>query len=226
MARLLQELRYIAANDPAAHRSVLAVALTYAGFHAIFLHRAAHVLWRMRLRLLARIVAAFSRFVTGIEIHPAAIIGHYCWIDHGMGVVIGETAVIGDRVTLFHGTTLGGLTVAGGKRHPSVGNDVMIGAGAKLLGPITIGQGARIGANAVVVKDVPAGATVVGIPAREVDGGSEEAMAGGAGASVSWSEQFSALEARIAQLEQAKSPAPDLAAGGWVPSRNTKRFDA
>ena len=167
MAKLRDELTDIVKRDPAA-RNRLEVALTYPGFHAILLHRGAHWLWQHEVKLLARIVSAISRLLTGIEIHPAAIIGDYCFIDHGHGVVIGETSVIGNRVTLYHDVTLGGTALVEGKRHPTLEDDVVVGAGAQVLGPITIGKGAHIGANAVVVKPVRAGATMVGIPAREV----------------------------------------------------------
>ena len=227
MASLRQEIAHIAASDPAAP-STLQVVFAYAGFHAILLHRVAHRLWRLRLRLLGRIISALNRFFTGVEIHPAARIGELCFIDHGMGIVIGETAVIGDRVTLFHGVTLGGLGKRGGKRHPTVEDGAMIGAGAKLLGPITIGKGARVGANAVVTKDVAPGLSVVGIPARAVDALTEEAKAAGVESAdeiACLRKQLSEMEARLMQLETGKSKA-DLAEGGWVPSRSTKRFDA
>jgi serine O-acetyltransferase len=168
MASIREEIESILARDPAA-RSPLEVVLCYAGFHAIRLHRASHWLWQQGARLPARILASFARFLTGIEIHPAAKIGEKCFIDHGFGVVIGETAEIGNHVTLYHGVTLGGTSLSRGKRHPTVEDDVIIGAGAQVLGPITLGRGARVGSNAVVVRDVPAGATVVGIPAHEVE---------------------------------------------------------
>jgi len=142
------------------------VVTCYPGFHALLIHRLAHGLWRMRLRWLARLVSHASRFLTGIEIHPGAAIGRRVFIDHGMGVVIGETAEIGDDCTLYHGVTLGGTTWNKGKRHPTLQRGVVIGAGAKVLGPIVIGEGAKIGSNAVVVRSVPAGATALGIPAR------------------------------------------------------------
>jgi serine O-acetyltransferase len=178
MTSIRDELRSILARDPAAG-SVLEVALTYPGFHALLLHRAAHVLWQKKLRLVARILAAFARFVTGIEIHPAATIGSELFIDHGHGVVIGETAVIGNHVTIYHGVTLGGTSLRSGKRHPTIEDEVIIGAGAHVLGPITVGKGARVGANAVVVKDVPDHATVVGIPARVVEQASDQFAAYG-----------------------------------------------
>lgn len=155
-------------RDPAA-RSVAEVLFCYPGLHALLVHRMAHGLWRRGVRLPARMLAHFGRWLTGIEIHPAARIGRRLVIDHGMGVVIGETAEIGDDVYLYHQVTLGGTSLARGKRHPTVGNGVIIGAGAKLLGGVTIGDHARIGANAVVVRDVPPGETVVGIPARPVE---------------------------------------------------------
>lgn len=155
-------------RDPAA-RSSLEVLLCYPGLHAVLWHRLAHRLWLRGLRLPARFTAHLGRFFTGIEIHPAATIGRRLIIDHGMGVVIGETAEIGDDVYLYHQVTLGGTSTARGKRHPTVGNGVIVGAGAKILGAITIGDHARVGANAVVVQPVAAGETVVGIPARPVE---------------------------------------------------------
>lgn len=155
------------ARDPAA-RSRLEVVLTYPGFHAVVLYRAAHWLFERRWRLLARMVSHFARLITGIDIHPGATIGRRFFIDHGAGVVIGETAEIGDDVTLYHGVTLGGTTWSKGKRHPTLGDGVVIGAGAKVLGAITLGDRVRVGANSVVVKDVPAGRTVVGIPGKMV----------------------------------------------------------
>jgi serine O-acetyltransferase len=155
-------------RDPAA-RSWVEVLLCYPGLHAVIWHRLSHGLWRRGLRLPARMSAHLGRFLTGIEIHPAALIGRRLIIDHGMGVVIGETAEVGDDVYLYHGVTLGGTSSQRGKRHPTLGNDVIVGAGAKILGGILIGDGARVGANAVVVQPVAAGVTVVGIPARPVE---------------------------------------------------------
>lgn len=155
-------------RDPAA-RSSLEVLLCYPGLHAVLWHKLSHALWRRGLRLPARLFAHLGRFLTGIEIHPAALIGRRLIIDHGMGVVIGETAQIGDDVYLYHQVTLGGTSSQRGKRHPTVGNGVIIGAGAKVLGDILVGDRARVGANAVVVQPVPAGVTVVGIPARPVE---------------------------------------------------------
>jgi serine O-acetyltransferase len=153
-------------RDPAA-RSILEIILCYPGLHALFFHRIAHVLWNFKLYLIARFVSHISRFLTAIEIHPAAIIGKRFFIDHGVGVVIGETAELGDDVFIYHQVTLGATTSEQIKRHPTIGNGVIIGAGAKLLGPIKIGNNARIGANSVVVSDVTEGATMVGIPAKE-----------------------------------------------------------
>jgi len=152
-------------RDPAA-RSTWEVITCYPGFHALRIHRIANWLWHGKLYWLGRLVSHIGRFLTGIEIHPGATIGRRFFIDHGMGVVIGETAEIGDDVTLYHGVTLGGTSWNKGKRHPTLRNGVVIGAGAKVLGPIVIGEGAKIGSNAVVVKDVPPGASAVGIPAR------------------------------------------------------------
>ena len=160
----LEDVDAALARDPAA-RSRLEVVLTYPGVHAVWAHRAAHALWRRPgLWLPARVLAHWSRALTGIEIHPAATLGRRVFIDHGAGVVIGETAVVGDDVLLYHGATLGGRTGAVGVRHPRLGPGVVVGAGARLLGPIVVGAGAQVGANAVVVKDVPPGAVVVGVP--------------------------------------------------------------
>jgi len=164
-ARIREDIACTLERDPAA-RSTWEVITCYPGFHALLIHRFANWLWRMRMRWLARFASHLSRFFTGIEIHPGARIGRRVFIDHGMGVVIGETAELGDDCTLYHGVTLGGTTWNRGKRHPTLGRGVVAGAGAKLLGPIVIGDGAKIGSNAVVVKDVPPGATAVGIPAR------------------------------------------------------------
>ena len=164
-ARLKEDLGVVFDRDPAA-RTTFEVVTTYPGLHAIWWHRLNHRLARWGLRWLARWLSMFARWLTGIEIHPGARIGRRFFIDHGMGVVIGETAEIGDDCTLYHGVTLGGTSWEKGKRHPTVGNGVVIGAGAKVLGPITVGDHARIGSNAVVVRDVPAGATVVGVPGR------------------------------------------------------------
>ncbi|MGR9117089.1 MAG: serine O-acetyltransferase [Gammaproteobacteria bacterium] len=155
-------------RDPAA-QTVFEVITAYPGFHAILIHRVSHFFWESGFRWLGRFISHVGRWLTGIEIHPGATLGRRFFIDHGMGVVIGETAVIGDDCTLYHGVTLGGTSWNKGKRHPTLHNGVVVGAGAKVLGPIEIGEGARIGSNSVVLKPVPAGATVVGIPGRVID---------------------------------------------------------
>ena len=176
LSGLREDIRCVFDRDPAA-RTTWEVITCYPGLHARTLHRLSHRLWRMNLKWLGRFISHIARWLTGVEIHPAAVIGRRFFIDHGMGVVIGETAWIGDDVTLYHGVTLGGTSWDKGKRHPTLGNGVVAGAGAKILGPISIGDNAKIGSNAVVVRDVPAGATVVGIPARIVDSGRDEARA-------------------------------------------------
>ena len=169
MFRLLREdIRTVFARDPAA-RSLPEVILCYPGLHALVLHRLAHFLWCHRLRLPARMLSHGNRFLTGVEIHPGAKIGRRFFLDHGMGVVIGETAEIGDDVLMYQGVVLGGTSLEKKKRHPTIGNNVVIGAAAVLLGPITVGEGARVGANSVVVKSVPPEATVVGVPGRIVE---------------------------------------------------------
>jgi serine O-acetyltransferase len=167
-SRLRSDIQCIFDRDPAA-RSKWEVITCYPGLHALLMHRVAHWFWRRDLRWLGRFTSHLSRWLTGIEIHPGATLGKRLFIDHGMGVVIGETAQIGDDVTLYHGVTLGGTSWNKGKRHPTLANGVVVGAGAKILGPIVVGHGAKIGSNAVVVKNVPAGATVVGIPGRVVE---------------------------------------------------------
>ena len=186
MFRIIREdIRTVFAKDPAA-RSWLEVIFFYPGLQALWAHRVAHFFWRHRFYLLARLISHISRFFTGIEIHPGAAIGRRFFIDHGMGVVIGETAEIGDDVLLYQGVVLGGTTLAKKKRHPTLGNHVVVGSAAILLGPIAIGDGARVVANSVVVKSVPPGATVVGVPGRVVG----------------------ELEEPVAQLEHGKLPDP------------------
>ncbi len=169
-ARIREDIACVFERDPAA-RTTWEVLTCYPGFHALTLHRWSHWLWRHRYFWLARLSSHFGRWLTGIEIHPGATIGRRVFIDHGMGVVIGETAEISDNCTLYHGVTLGGTSWQKGKRHPTLNEGVVVGAGAKILGPITIGAEAKVGSNAVVVRDVPARATAVGIPARVVEPG-------------------------------------------------------
>lgn len=174
---LREEIQVVFERDPAA-RSALETILSCPGFQAVLLHRLNHALWRRGWFLPARLGAHLARFLTGVEIHPGARIGKRFFIDHGMGVVIGETSEIGDDVSLYHGVTLGGTSWDKGKRHPTLHSNVVVGAGAKILGPIVVGEGARIGSNAVVVKEVPANATVVGVPGHIITPASE-APAGG-----------------------------------------------
>ncbi len=220
--RLADDIQAVAERDPAA-RSKLEIVLCYPGVHAVMFHRAAHILWQRGWVVSGRFLSHIGRWLTGIEIHPGAELGRRLLIDHGMGVVIGETAVVGDNVTLYQQVTLGGVSLNPGKRHPTVEDNVVIGAGAAVLGPITIGRGARVGSNAVVLKDVPAGATVVGIPARQIG---PQAVAKEAcfpaygtapGAAIDpvarvidrLSERLEELNARVAELEQRHGPAPD-----------------
>ncbi|MCS4503834.1 Serine acetyltransferase [wastewater metagenome] len=163
--RIKQDIACVFDRDPAA-RNVFEVLTCYPGVHALIFHRCNHWLWQRGVRWLARFLSLFARWVTGIEIHPGARIGERFFIDHGLGIVIGETAEIGDDCTLYQGVTLGGTSWEKGKRHPTLGDNVIVGAGAKILGPITLGDGSRVGSNAVVVKDVPEGATMIGVPAR------------------------------------------------------------
>lgn len=164
---IMNDIDSVFARDPAA-RNRFEILLCYPGVHALIIYRFSHFLWRHHLKLLGRFVSYIGRFITGIEIHPGAKIGSRLFIDHGIGVVIGETATVGDDVTIYHDVTLGGTSLAAGLRHPQIGNGVIIGAGAQLLGPIRVGNNARVGSNAVVVKDVEDGKTVVGVPARVV----------------------------------------------------------
>lgn len=162
---LRRDIRAVKERDPAC-RGTLEVLTCYPGFHVLFFHRAAHWLWNHRLSLLARMISQLGRFFTGIEIHPGARIGRGFFIDHGMGVVIGETAEIGENVTLYHGVTLGGTSWKKEKRHPTIGDNVVIGAGAKILGPFTVGENSKVGAGSVVVNEVPPNSIVVGVPGR------------------------------------------------------------
>jgi serine O-acetyltransferase len=167
LARIREDVNSVFDRDPAA-RNALEVIFCYPGLHAIWMHRIAHWFWTNRLYFLGRFTSQVSRFITGIEIHPGARIGRKFFIDHGMGVVIGETAEIGDNVTMYHGVTLGGVTWDKVKRHPTIGDNVVIGSGAKVLGPFTVGANSKIGSNSVVVKEVPPNSSVVGIPGRVV----------------------------------------------------------
>lgn len=215
----LADLRAPVERDPAA-RGVLDVMLSYPGFHAVTAHRAIHALHKTGLPIVPRMLSNVMRFLTGIEIHPGATLGRGVFIDHGMGVVIGETAEVGDDCTIYHGVTLGGTSLQHTKRHPTLGRDVVVGSGAAVLGAITVGDGARIGANSVVVKDVPANATVVGIPGRVVlqDGKPVtpstdarprvELPDPNAPLIAQLSERIAVLEARLADLEQRKNDAP------------------
>jgi serine O-acetyltransferase len=164
---LKEDIDSVLARDPAA-RNRVEVMFTYPGLHALLLHRLAHRLWRHRCKFWARFLSYVARMITNVDIHPGATIGRRFFIDHGAGVVIGETAEVGDDVTLYHGVTLGGTSHSKGKRHPTLEDEVLIGAGAKILGPVRLGKGVHVGANSVVISDVPAGMTVVGIPGRIV----------------------------------------------------------
>lgn len=170
--RLKKDINAVLERDPAA-RNVFEVILCYPGFHAVILHRLAHWLYKKKLKLLARVISQINRFITGIEIHPAAKIGDGLFIDHGMGVVIGETTKIGDNVTIYQGATLGGTGKDVGKRHPTIGDNVVISSGAKVLGPFKVGDNSKIGANAVVLKEIPPNSTAVGVPAHIVKKGNK-----------------------------------------------------
>jgi serine O-acetyltransferase len=221
-AALRDDIACVARRDPAA-RGTLEVLLLYPGVHAALWHRLAHLLWRGGFKFPARALSWLGRFLTNIDIHPGAVIGARFFIDHGAGVVIGETAVIGDDVTLYHGVTLGGASWAPGKRHPTIENGVLIGAGAKILGPITIGAGARVGANSVVIEDVPPQMTVVGIPGRIVREERRRALTDGrldlehhlvpdpvADAMAALIDRIDFLEARLLHLQNKVNARPDL----------------
>lgn len=201
LAGILDDVRSVRERDPAA-RSAVEVVLCYPGMHAVWGHRITHWLWHHHAKLVARFLAEIIRKLTGVETHPGAVLGSGVFIDHATGVVIGETAEVGNNVTIYHGVTLGGTSLEAVKRHPTIGNDVVIGAGAKVLGAITIGAGSRIGANSVVVKPVPPGTVVVGVPGQVVgrSGGradAEEILPDPLGASTQ------SLLARVALLEGA-----------------------
>ena len=169
LLKKFKEFLYIYKKKDPASRSYFEILLCYPGVHALFFHRISNFFWELNLKLIARIMSSFSRFFTGIEIHPAVKIGKNLFIDHGMGIVIGETTVIGDNVSIYQGVTLGGTKWEKKKRHPTVNDNVIIGAGAKVLGPISVGKNSKIGANSVVTKNVPSNITVIGIPARIID---------------------------------------------------------
>ncbi len=230
---LREEFSAIRKRDPAA-RSALEILLCYPGFHAVAVYRLSHWLWRRRIRLPARWLMHLVRWLTGIEIHPGAAIGRCFFIDHGMGVVVGETAEIGDDCFLYQGVTLGGTSLEPGKRHPTLADGVIVGAGAKVLGPITLGRNARVGANAVVLRDVPAGATVVGIPARRIgepDKSNEQITAYGtpvdvrdpnAAALERMAADLAALRARLAVLEAASAPDAGSEQAAAAPALDTE----
>lgn len=211
--QFLQELDTIVAKDPATSGRLEAF-LCSPGFHGILIYRLTHKLWQKNWRLTARLISQFGRFLTGVEIHPGAEIGKNFFIDHGMGVIIGQTAVIGDNVTMYHGVTLGGTKSyegANGKRHPTIGNNVVIGAGAQVLGPITIGKNAKIGANATVVKDVAANTTVVGAAAHKTETSKTQTfMPYGINAKTldPMDERLEKLEKEIKTLKQTLNPNP------------------
>ncbi len=199
-----QDLNAVFERDPAA-RSRLEVLLTYAGFQALLFHRIAHQLWTIKLRLVARVISQMSRWFTGVEIHPGARIGHGFFIDHGMGVVIDETVEIGNFVTLFQGVTLGGTGKEKGKRHPTLGNHVVVGSGAKVLGNIRVGDFVKIGANSVVLRSVPSSSTVIGIPGRiikSLDDMVPEDSMDHANISDPIAERFDAMEQEIVELRK------------------------
>ncbi len=188
-------------RDPAA-RGTFEMLLTYAGLHAVLLHRIAHFLWKVAIPVLPRLISHIARFITGIEIHPAAVIGTGFFIDHGMGVVIGETTEIGENVTLYQGVTLGGTGKEPGKRHPTLGNNVVVGAGAKVLGGIVVGDHVRIGANSVVLKSIPAHNTVVGIPGRIIHRREEEGVLDHTNLPDPIAGQFKILERKFLELKR------------------------
>ncbi len=218
LAQLREDVQTVFAKDPAA-RSLLEVLLTYPGLHAIWLHRAAHGLWRQKLYFFARLLSHFTRWLTGIEIHPGATLGRRVFIDHGMGVVIGETAEVGDDVLMYKGVVLGGTSLEKAKRHPTIGNGVVLGSNAIVLGPIEIGAGAKIGSGSVVVKPAPPGATVVGVPGqivkvngmacpRQHDLHHERLPDATAERLARMGDRLAELEARLVELERERAPLP------------------
>lgn len=225
IALLREDIGCVFQRDPAA-RSQLEVLFTYPGIHAVMVHRFSHWLWRKNWKFLARFLSFVARMVTNIDIHPGATIGRRLFIDHGAGVVIGETAEVGNDVTLYHGVTLGGTSLSKGKRHPTLEDGVLVGAGAKVLGPVTVGEAASVGANSVVIGDVPPGMTVVGIPGRVVVPADRRRIMGGidmdhhlmpdpVGKALSClMDRIHQLETRLAELEQ--TPAETGTAGDCV----------
>lgn len=220
-AQVRADIACVSARDPAAN-SALEVVLTYPGVHAIIWHRLAHRLWRRGWRFPARFASWWARALTNVDIHPGATIGERFFIDHGAGVVVGETAEIGNDVTLYHGVTLGGTSWKGGKRHPTLEDGVLVGCGAKILGPITVGKGARVGANSVVIEAVPPGMTVVGIPGRVVRDSADRRRINGridldhhlmpdpvGEAIAELIDRIDFLEARLAHRERAPRPEED-----------------
>ncbi len=220
-ARLREDIASVFDRDPAA-RSTWEILTCYPGVHALLLHRVANRFWRGGLKWLARLTSHFARWLTGIEIHPGATIGRRVFIDHGMGVVVGETAEIGDDCTLYHGVTLGGTTWNKGKRHPTLARGVVIGAGAKVLGPITIGENARIGSNAVVVKDAKLGFSAYAVTAKADDDPVAKAVQGLLDHSLEIDRR---LEALVAQLEALQQERDDrLVAERFDPTRGLRRI--
>lgn len=230
--KLGEDIAAIMARDPAA-KSRIEVVLCYPGFHALLLHRLANAAWRRHWHLLGRFLSHVGRVLTGIEIHPGATIGRRLFVDHGMGVVIGETAQVGDDVTLYQGVTLGGTSLHQGKRHPTLEDGVIVGSGAQVLGPLTVGKGARVGANAVVLKDVAPGVTVVGIPAQVAISRAKQQDSDfcAYGTSVDMPDpvaraldgllgEVAALKARLAELEGAHTPPPAKNGHTHVASRD------
>lgn len=230
--KLGEDIAAIMARDPAA-KSRIEVVLCYPGFHALLLHRLANAAWRRHWHLLGRFLSHIGRVLTGIEIHPGATIGRRLFVDHGMGVVIGETAQVGDDVTLYQGVTLGGTSLHQGKRHPTLEDGVIVGSGAQVLGPLTVGKGARVGANAVVLKDVAPGVTVVGIPAQVAISRAKQQDSDfcAYGTSVDMPDpvaraldgllgEVAALKARLAELEGAHTPPPAKNGHTHVASRD------
>ncbi|MDG2304703.1 MAG: serine O-acetyltransferase [Candidatus Binatia bacterium] len=229
-SRLKEDVLVAFERDPAA-RSVVEILLCYPGLHALISHRFAHPLWRRGLRLVPRVMSSFARFVTGIEIHPGAEIGRRCFIDHGMGVVVGETTIIGDDVLIYQGVSLGGTSLTRGKRHPTIEDYVVVGLGSTVLGPVTIGRHSRVGAGSVVVDSVPPHATVVGVPGRIVKESGQHSESGRPLLSLdhaalpdplvrtisSLTEQIESLEKRVTELQGEAAAAAEPASGDEAP---------